>query len=98
MADSFISVMRIGRMMGKLRIAMSVALLFAFTEIALMKVKVIENPTLLKPNPTRKRPISRTGFPTKRLNNPKANKLMNNNIKVLYTILEKRIATGFASV
>ena len=53
-ADILIKVSIIGIIIGKLNMAISVELLFAFAEIAEIKVKVIEKPTLPKSKATKK--------------------------------------------
>ncbi len=67
-ADNFRSVSRVGMFSGNAKIVSNVALLLAFADIPEMKVKTIENPTLLNMIAEMKPPKSFTGLPTKKAN------------------------------
>ena len=73
-ADNFIKVKIIGIIIGKLKIAINVALLLAFAEIAEIKVNVIEKPMLPKNNAVKNSTLFLTGFPATKLNTAKDKK------------------------
>ena len=79
LADNFIKVKMIGIMIGKLKIAINVALLFAFAEIAEINVKVIEKPILPKNKAVKNWTLSFMGFPATKLKTTKDNNDKNNN-------------------
>lgn len=68
--DTFTNSINIGMTIGKPKIAIKLALLSAFEEIAEINVNVIENPKLAKNIATKNNCKSRTGLPKTKLNTP----------------------------
>ena len=96
-ADNLMSCSKIGKMVGKLKIAMSVALLLAFAAMPDINVNVIANPMLDNKMAIENCQISFTGFPATKLKTIKVNVLSNKSSKILYKIFAVITAIGLAN-
>ena len=82
-ADIFNNDKSTGIISGNPSIAMSVALFFALEAIALIKVKVTENPVLPRNKAAKNCPVSFTSSPDTKLKAAQDRKLRSNNKSVL---------------
>ena len=82
-AVNFTKLKSVGKTIGKLKIAIKVALLFAFEEIAETKVKVMPKPMLPSSKANQNCPCNRTGFSVTKLNKAYVKALINSNKHML---------------
>ena len=79
LAENLTKVKSTGIIIGKLNIAIKVALLVALEAIAETKVKVIDKPVAARINPMKKAQSSRTGLPITKPNNNHVKRFNTNN-------------------
>lgn len=89
---------KMGTISGKLKIAISVELLLAFTAIAEMKVKLIENPRLPNTSASENTSGFKMGLIVIKLIAPQVKKLSASNKITLYIIFDSIMAIGLAKL
>ena len=96
-ADNLMSCNKMGKMVGKLKMAMSVALLLAFAAMPDINVNVMAKPILDNKMAIENCQISFTGLPATKLKTKNVKVLSNKSNKILYKILAVITAIGSAN-